>query len=225
MIKDLLNLLFPRYCPVCGQRLVESEQLVCISCLVQLPYVKLRDFVDNPITRLFYGRINIERAYSHIFYRRDDASHLLITELKYNHRPDIGWKMGRMIAARLLEKGFFEGVDGIVPVPLHWRRFLKRGYNQSKQLARGLNEATHIPVYGNVVWRTTNNDSQTTMLGTEARMENMQDVFRARSVGLSHILLVDDVLTTGSTMMACALAILQCNPGMRFSVLTLAKAR
>ncbi len=181
--------------------------------------------MDNPVARIFYGLIRIERGYSHFFYRQDDASHQLIVQLKYNHRPDIGRKLGRMVAAQISEKGFFDGVDGIVPVPLHWSRLLKRGYNQSMQVARGLSDVTHIPVNGNVLKRTVNNASQTKMQGTEARVDNMRGVFTARRTELSHVLLVDDVLTTGATIMECARTIARLNPDIRFSVFTLAKAR
>ncbi len=181
--------------------------------------------MDNPVARIFYGRIRIEKAYSHFVYRQDDASHQLIVQLKYNHRPNIGRKVGRMVAAQIAEKGFFDGVDGIVPVPLHWSRLLARGYNQSMQLARGLSDVTHIPVFGNVVRRMVNNESQTKMHGTVARVENIRGVFRARRTGLSHILLVDDVLTTGATIMECASTIESLNPDIRFSVFSLAKAR
>ncbi len=192
---------------------------------MQLPYLRLTDYVDNPVTRLFYGRIHIEKGYSHFYYKRDDVSHQLIIQLKYNHRPDIGRKVGRMVAAQLCEKGFFDGVDGIVPVPLHWSRVLKRGYNQSLQLARGLGDAAHIPVFGDVVRRTVNNESQTKQQGTEERADNMRGVFSARHTELSHILLVDDVITTGATIMECALTIMRANPDVRFSVFSLAKAR
>ncbi len=192
---------------------------------MQLPYLQLTDYVDNPIARIFYGRLHMERGYSHIYYRQDDASHQLIVQLKYHHRPDIGRKVGRMVAVQIVERGFFDGVDGIVPVPLHWSRRLARGYNQSMQLARGLSDVSHVPVFGNVVRRTVNNASQTRMQGTEARVDNMRGVFTARSTELSHILLVDDVLTTGATIMECARAIARQNPDIRFSVFTLAKAR
>ncbi len=224
MIGDVLDLIFPRICPVCGQQLLSHERLLCSACLVLMPYTHISDFKDNLVARMFFARLPIERAYSHLFYRRDEITHDLLMRLKYNHRPDIGWLMGRQIATALRRQGFFEGVDALVPVPLHWWRWLKRGYNQSAQLAKGISEATGIPVCNDVVWRTKNNASQTGKGDAATRLENVQGIFKARATDARHIMLVDDVLTTGATTTACAEAILAENPDVRFSIITLTKA-
>ncbi len=191
---------------------------------MQIPYTHISDYEDNITTRMFFALIPIERGYSHFRYSSDAASHNLLVQLKYNHRPDIGVKMGRYIASQLLEKDFFNGIDGIVAIPLHWIRLLERGYNQSAQIARGISEVTQIPVNSNVVRRVTNNKSQTGIRDTSERRKNVQDIFVAKETTLEHILLVDDVLTTGATITACATAILRKNPHVRFSVMTMAKA-
>ncbi|MCD8304915.1 MAG: ComF family protein [Prevotellaceae bacterium] len=225
LLSDLLNLLSPRYCAVCHETLTPSERLVCGRCLLGLPYTRIKDLVENEVTRLFYGRFPIERGYSHLYYGKDAPSHPLLMQLKYGHRPDIGSSMGLLIGQQLRGKGFFEGVDAIVAVPLHWRRQLKRGYNQSAQLAKGLSRATGIRVGKGIVRRGVNNVSQTRMTSGSQRRDNVQGVFVARKTPLRHLLLVDDVLTTGATISVCAEAIMRENPDARFSVLTLAKAK
>ncbi|MCD8266658.1 MAG: ComF family protein [Prevotellaceae bacterium] len=223
-LSDLLDLLIPRYCAVCHEPLTPTERLVCGRCLLGMPYTRINDLQDNEVTRLFYGRFPIERGYSHIYYGKDAPTHPLLMQLKYGHRPDIGRVMGLLIGLQLRRKGFFEGVDAIVAVPLHWRRQLRRGYNQSAQLAKGLGRATGIPVRKGIARRRVNNTSQTRMNDGSQRRDNVEGIFAARQTGLRHLLLVDDVLTTGATITACADAILLANPDMRFSVLTLTKA-
>ena len=128
------------------------------------------------------------------------------------------------MARALMEKGFFEGIECIVPVPLHWQRRWKRGYNQSEQLARGIAEVTGLPLLNKHIRRIRNNPTQTHKTAEE-RFENVKYLFHLRRpIPYSHVLLVDDVLTTGATLMSCAEAILQGQPDVRFSVLTLAKA-
>lgn len=221
LLADLLNLLSPRFCPMCGQPLTPSDQLVCTGCLVLLPYTRWTDHVINPASQLLLAHLPLAKATSYLFYR--DAVHQLVHQLKYGHRPDIGYHMGRFMALELQPTGFFQGIEGIVPVPLHRWRHWQRGYNQSSQLARGIASVTRIPVLKRVVKRLRNNPSQTALDANE-RQENVANLFLARPTPYRHVLLIDDVLTTGSTLCACGKAILRSNPTMQFSILTLAKA-
>lgn len=223
-ICDFRDIIRPRICPICGSPLNSTEQKLCSCCLLQLPYVGKEDFYDNPSSRLFWGRIPVERVYSFIRYRHDSESHNLLTSLKYRHRPDLGVWLGELIARELLPRDFFEDVDCIVAVPLHWRRHLHRGYNQSIELARGISKTTGIPLLRHVVERVRNNKSQTRM-STHERMQNTQHLFCSRSsLSGRHVLLVDDVLTTGATLLACAQAIMATSEDIRISILTLARA-
>ena len=224
-LHDFRDLLSPRYCAVCGCRLNTTEQKLCSACLLRLPYIPKRDFYDNPVARLFWARIPIERAHSFIVYSHEDASHQLLMQLKYNHRPDLGPWLGRLMARDLMTKGFFETMDCIVAVPLHWRRQLSRGYNQSIELACGIAEVSGLPLLRKHVVRLRNNPQQARNKSAGERMENVENLFLAKSrIPYRHILLVDDVVTTGATLTSCAQAILHSNPDVCFSVLTLAKA-
>lgn len=224
LLQDLYNLLHPRYCAVCGNRLNPSEQKLCAKCLMRLPYLYIADYYDNLVSRAFWGRIPVERAYSHFRYLHDSEAHLVLMHLKYQHRPDIGVWWGRLVARELEPQGFFDEVNCIVPVPLHWRRYLKRGYNQSTQIARGIAKVTGLPLLDSYVRRVRNNESQTRKTLDE-RLANVENLFRLRRpIPYSRILLVDDVVTTGATLTSCAQAILSVQPEARISVLTLAKA-
>lgn len=221
---DFRDLISPRYCPICGNRLNSTEEEVCGKCLMMLPYIPIKDFYDNPTARLFWAKIPVERAHSYIRYHNEWDSHRLLMFLKYNHRPDIGRWMGRLMARDLHSMGFFEDMDCIAAVPLHWKRQMKRGYNQSIELARGVADITGLPLVRRQIVRLRNNSTQTRK-SMEERIENVESLFHVKSrLPYHHILLIDDVLTTGATLTACAKAILQHNPEMKVSILTLAKA-
>lgn len=246
---DFWDLLFPRCCAGCGQHLGRYEQQLCASCLMALPYVKkpqggykpqLRcyeneteslpptktegDFYANEMAGLFWGKIPIERAFSYVQYSPEGLAHRVLMALKYGHWPDLGVFFGRMMARDLLPKGFFQDVDCIVPLPLHWKRHMARGYNQSAQLAKGIAEMTGLPIAKGYVRRVRNNETQTHKTAAE-RLKNVEGVFRLRRpIPYHHILLVDDVLTTSATLTSCAQAIHKQQPDVVFSVLTLARA-
>lgn len=219
----VFDLILPRYCPCCGNPLGAAETLLCAECLMMLPYTRITDVRDNHVARLFWGQLPVETAYSHIYYNRESLAYPLLMMLKYGHLPEIGRVMGRTMAVHLRAKGFFEGVDGIVPTPLHWWRWWRRGYNQSGMLARGISQVTGIPVLFGLVRRHRFTGTQT-HLDAELRRKNVEDAFRSRKTDAKHILLVDDVLTTGATLLSVAAAISKENPDVRFSILTLAVA-
>lgn len=224
LFDDLLDLLSPRYCAICGARLGTSEREVCTKCLLDIPYFVDVKFEDNLVTRQFWGRVPVERGSSYMLYNKSDSSHLLLVQLKYSHRPDVGRWIGELMASDLRPKGFFDNVDCIMAVPLHWRRQLKRGYNQSEQLARGVAKVTGLPLLKGYVRRIRNNPTQTHKTAEE-RYENVKELFRLRRrIPYSSVLLIDDVLTTGATLTSCIKAILEQQPELRISVLTMAKA-
>lgn len=220
----LLDFISPRTCTVCGCRLAVTEEDICAVCNIHLPrtdYAK-RPY-DNPLAKTFWGLMPIERATALFFYKSHAASSLLIYALKYHNKPEVGVTMGRMAASELLPTGFFNDIDAIVPIPLSKKRRRQRGYNQSEEIAQGLNEITGIPLVTKAVERTKFNTSQTHLFRWE-RQENVAGMFRLGKEGSQladkHVLIVDDVITTGATILSCAEA-LKDIPNIKFSVFSL----
>lgn len=229
LIKDwlssFLSLLFPRCCVVCGRPLAKGEECLCTMCNINLPRTDYHLRKDNPVEKLFWGKIPLERATSFFFYRKGSDFRQILHQLKYGGQKGIGAIMGRYMAAELLESGFFEGVDVILPVPLHKKKQQIRGYNQSEWIARGIAAVTGIPIDTESVVRRKNTETQTRKSSLE-RWENVEGIFElhhAESLTGKHILIVDDVLTTGATTVECA-SCLTGIEGIRISVLTLAMA-
>lgn len=224
---SLLDLFSPRLCVGCGHRLSANEHVLCDHCLQHAPFTRhsLQPY-DNALARLFWGLFPIERAAAWFFYEPNTETARAVHEMKYHGRSDVAEELGALMAAALLPDLFFEDIDGIVPVPLTRRRQWHRGYNQSEFIARGVSRATALPIYNKVVERTSFQSSQTHLHLSERRA-NVEHVFRLRQgAGLEgkHLLLLDDVVTTGSTLTACALQLSRI-PGVRISVLTLGQAK
>lgn len=226
-LSKLIDIIAPRACVVCGSRLAAGEEVMCAACNLHLPRTEYgKTAHDNPLNRMFWAKIPIERAASLFFYSAHSASSNILYALKYGNHPEIGETMGRMIALEYQRDGFFEGIDMIVPVPLARKRERQRGYNQSREIALGISAVTGIPINHNLVERTSFNGSQT-HLGRWDRQENVDKVFRLKCVDElegKHILLIDDVITTGATITACAKAI-NVAENMKFSVLAIGLAK
>lgn len=225
LLRDIGALLLPRRCIVCGCRLGASEREICTSCFAQLPRTERRGRPCNGLERLFWHRIDIVRANAFLRYEAGADSRRVVLGLKYYDRPELGEMFGRIMARDLEGTGFFDGVDGIIAVPLARKRLRKRGYNQSDMLARGVSAVTGIPVLEGVIRRIVETPTQT-HLNAEQRRDNVRDIFELRRpevVRRRHILLVDDVLTTGATLLSCAEELSRAG-NVRFSVLTLSEA-
>lgn len=224
-LRALMDFFFPRQCVVCGRNLAIEEHFLCSCCLLGMPVVRYASYEDNPMAQTFWGLVPFERAAAIFHYRHDSALSRLLFEMKYHHNPRICYEMGRLMATKMLARGFFDGVDVIVPIPLAEERRRERGYNQSECLARGIADVTGLPVSVDSVVRMISNPSQT-MLGADSRRENVRDIFAVTDPDIltgCHVLLVDDVMTTGATLLSCAETIAgRCT--IRLSVLTLAVA-
>lgn len=218
----LFDLLAPRFCVVCGRRLSPSEEVICAVCNMHLPRTEFhRTALDNMMARLFWGIIPVERVAALFYYEAGSETANILYELKYHNHPEIGVAMGRMMGREFSETGFFDGIDLLVPVPLARSRHRHRGYNQSRQIAEGISQVTGLPIYDQVVCRTHFEKSQT-QAGRWERQENVADVFEAKNLDEirgRHILLIDDVVTTGATMVACARELLKSN--IKLSLLSL----
>ena len=202
-----------------------GEEVICVRCQADLPRVRTVSFEENDIARIFWGLVPIEKGISFFHYAPHSPYSRILFELKYHDHPEVGKTMGRMMAEELKATSFFDGIDLIVPIPLSRKKERQRGYNQSDWIAWGISEATGIPTDTTSVVRTKSNPSQTT-LDHRQRRENVRDIFAVRhpeSLEGRHILLVDDVITTGASMLSCAETIARaCR--VRFSVLSLAWA-
>lgn len=224
-IHSFVHLFFPRQCVVCGEVLQEGEEILCMKCNIDMPRTNYHLCKDNPVERMFWGKVSLERASSYFFYHKGSDFCNILWRLKYGGRKDVGCAMGRFMAAELLPYGFFSDIDLIVPVPLHPRKKELRGYNQSECIARGIAEVTGIPVDVLSVSREKHTGTQTRKSAYE-RWENVGGIFSlhcSEAFKGKHILLVDDVLTTGATITACADAFGRVE-GVRVSILTLAVA-
>ena len=219
----LINLIAPKQCAMCGCRLAVGEDVICSACNLDLPRTFFADNAyDNEMAKTFWGRMKIERAAALFFYRAHSASSRIIYTMKYFDHPETGELMGRMAAREFAAKGFFDGIDVIVPIPLAKNRLRERGYNQSMEIARGVSGITQIPVMADAVSRCRFNGSQTQMNRWQ-RNDNVADNFTLKDVGAlrgKHILIVDDVVTTGATVVACANELKKCGD-VRFSVMSL----
>ncbi|WP_291528133.1 ComF family protein [Bacteroides sp. UBA939] len=221
----LFHLFFPRSCVVCGTLLAEGEEDICVRCNIDMPRTDYHRKEDNPVERMFWGKVFVERATSYFFYRKGSDFRRILHQLKYGGRKELGTVMGRFMAAELLPTGFFEGIDVMIPVPLHYRKQRIRGYNQSEWITRGVSRVTGIHVDTSLVIREKPTETQTRKSVYE-RWENVEGGFKLlRPDGLAgkHVLIIDDVLTTGATITACADVFREIE-GIRISVLTMAVA-
>ena len=208
---------------MCGNRLSSSEDVVCVKCLMDIPFVNFTNrLLDNEMARLFWGQFPIERAATLFYYQPKSPPYKLIHNLKYHNAPYIGIMLGKLLAERYQPYGFFEGIDSIVPMPITWRRRWQRGYNQSEVFAQGISETTGLPVLNEVIKRIKFHDSQTHKNFTERKL-NVDEAFKladADKISGKHILLVDDVLTTGATIISCAKELSKAEK-VRISVMTI----
>lgn len=224
---DFLNLLYPRLCVACKEPLHGYEKDLCTMCYYHLPKTRFLSVVDNPVAKLFWGRSNICFASAYCYYSKGGTAQKLIHAMKYQGKSEIGNSIGKVYGNQLKRNDdlYMSDVDLIVPVPLHLKRKRERGYNQSDAFALGLSTALGTQVELSALVKAENTTTQTnkTRIG---RWQNVEKTFKVRDCTRfinKHVLLVDDVITTGATLEACANVILQV-PGTRVSVLGIAVA-
>ncbi len=224
---DLCDFFFPRLCLGCGKKLLAGERALCMQCMSELPRTHSLDMPGNEMECCLWSSPLVCRASSLFYYTKGGMVSKILQGMKYQGRKELCRQMGHLLASELADSGFFTGIDAIVPVPLHPLRLKRRGYNQSEWLSKGIADLTGIPVVTDALIRTHNNATQTHKSGSE-RWQNARHLFRvtpdSNHLIHKHILLVDDVFTTGATTASC-IDSLSSIEGVKISVVTLAYAK
>lgn len=224
-IGDFISLIFPDICAACGNSLWKHEKIICRLCEFHLPVTGFHEESDNPVAKLFWGRAVIMAGSAFLYFNKGNKVQSLIHQLKYKGRKDIGVFLGELYGNQLKAFPEFSSAGVIVPVPLHKKKYMKRGYNQSEQFGLGLSKVLRMPVNRHLLLRVRATETQTRK-SRFRRYENVSEIFRItepeRWSGM-HILLVDDVITTGATLESCIHA-LEAIPGVKVSVAGIAAA-
>ena len=225
ILKDFLNLFIPSKCVICGINLFKIENFVCKACLSKIPKTHFHKDKNNPVSQIFWGRVKLESAFSFYFFVKGGSVQNLIHEIKYHGARELAFELGKEFGNELKSDGFSISYDLICPVPLHKQKERRRGYNQSDWICKGLSLALGIPVEPKLLSRKVFTSTQTKK-NRQQRWDNVKDAFEISDKNKAvnkHILLVDDVITTGATLEACAQKLLE--PGnTRVSVASLAFA-
>ena len=224
-INSIIGLLYPSVCAACGNSLFKWENVVCTRCRNLLPKTGYELNEDNPLARMFYGKVRLKAVTARFFFSKEGKVQHLIHELKYKGNGEAGVFLGQELGKSIKEAPLFKGIDYLIPVPLHPKRERKRGYNQSMMIAQGISEVTGIPVGDTFLVRSVNTATQTRK-SKEERWQNVKDIFDVKHperLEGKYVLLIDDVLTTGATLEACALK-LSTIPGITISCATAACA-
>jgi competence protein ComFC len=217
---SILDIAYPNDCVICENDLKVNEQHMCLSCLYDLPYIDNSEQTKEKLDKLFWGRAEVERTYTLFDYQKGNMVQDILHLIKYQNKTKLAQFFGGKLAEQVDKKN---EIDFILPVPLHPKKLKLRGFNQSSLLAKGLNERLNIPVKEKLMRRIVHSDSQTTVSKYE-RWDNVKNIFTIPNPSKlkdRHVLLVDDVLTTGATIEACLKQLLQIE-GCKVSVATLA---
>jgi ComF family protein len=221
----ILSLLLPRTCPACSRILKDWEECLCLVCLGKLPVTRFHEESGNKMAEMFWGRVRLQQATAWFYFRKGSIYQDALHKLKYNDRPDIGFLLGRQYGYELNQSRVFIKPDLMVPVPLNPKKLRSRGYNQSDAIAKGLSAGLKISMDQTVLTRPMQTATQTRKSRYD-RYLNVSGKFRVADPALlenKHILIIDDVITTGATLEACAEELLKI-PGVTVSVAALAWA-
>lgn len=225
VLSPLVNFFYPHICLGCGSDILESENLLCLECINDLPHTGFAIHANNPVEKIFWGRISINAGMSEFYFSKSSIIQNCIHEFKYRGNRKMGLALGKMMGKSLLNSNRFLNIDTLVPLPLFTQKEFKRGFNQSTILCAGIKEIMNIPVLTKNVIRIVPTETQTKK-GRIQRWENVEKSFSVldpEGLKEKNILLVDDVITTGATLEACGAEILKVE-GVQLSIATLAIA-
>lgn len=222
-LNDFTHLFFPHCCAGCGNDVLENDAMICSRCMEQLPETGFIPVPANTVEKIFYGRMQVHNAASLFYFNKNSLLQQLLIELKYNGNKEIGTFLGKLLGEKLASAKRYADVDAIVPLPLNEKKERKRNYNQAALIAKGITDKFKVSVIENAVSRTMFTNTQTHK-DRITRWQNMEGVFTITDEALlinKHILLVDDVITTGATLEACGSEILKVS-GTKLSIATVA---
>lgn len=224
--QGLITLFYPQFCVICKKELNGQQEHFCFICEQDLHYTYFEKYKGSSIAdELFWGRLKIEDIYALLYYEKGNSTQKILHHIKYHEGKELGQFMGKIMGEKLKVNEKFSSIDALVPIPLHSKKEFLRGYNQSLVIAQGVQEALNIPIV-NVLYRKTHDESQTKK-NKDERYENVKGRFAAHSGLLDdykHVMIVDDVLTTGSTLEFAARAVFESSVDIKISLGTVAMA-
>ena len=223
--ESVLQLLFPHICAGCGSDHLQKDYCLCMRCLNSLPETNFELYKDNPVEKIFWGRTKLESATAQFYFTKESLMQQLMHQFKYKGNRALGLQLGRLMGTQLKQSNRFDSIEALIPLPLYPEKERKRGYNQATLLCEGIASAMGIPILDKAVRRPQHTDTQTRK-GRIERWKNMEGKFiltQADLIADKHVLLVDDVITTGATLEACSIEILK-TPGVKLSIATLCMA-
>lgn len=223
MFHDFVNLLYPAACHICEAELLKHEELICTSCLHDLPVTKYHLDNENPVKKVFYGRVKIEKATALLHFRKKSGVQHLIHDLKYRGHQEIGAYLGRWLGEEIRSLSEYKDIDAVIPVPLHKTRLKERGYNQVEGFGKELAQALNAEYIDDVLLKINSIQTQTLKdrISRWGKIEETLEITNFNKIEGKHILLADDLVTTGATLEACAHKLFEV-PGIRISVATMA---
>jgi ComF family protein len=223
IVNSFSHLFFPHVCAGCGNDVIDHSQLLCLDCLHDLPFTNFESFSNNPIEKIFWGRVNVISAASLLYFTKNSSLQNIMHQFKYKGKKEIGFYFGKMMGKALMESSRFESIDAIIPLPLFISKEKRRGYNQATILCEGISDSMNVEVLKDAVIRSVETETQTKKSRID-RWLNIDGKFELKNQNTlvnKHVLLVDDIITTGATLEACAAVMNNIN-GIQISIATLA---
>lgn len=217
--KNIVHLLYPEICVGCGSDLLSANQLICGDCMNGLPVTDFYLHQDNQVEKIFRGRLPLVTASAHVYFTKDSVVQNLLHRLKYDGNKEVGFYIGQLMGEKLKSCRWYDDLHALIPLPLHFSRQKKRGYNQAALICEGMSSVMNVPVLNDVIARRKNTETQTRKSRME-RWNNIESKFELKKTGgimNKHVLLVDDVITTGATFEACGAELLKAE-SLRLSI-------